>query len=130
MKQKEASSDSEVADVKSVYYSHAKIIKNSKQEKEDIALLESFGFEVDNPHHPRYDEFWETEGMEFSKTLIEANEFFVFRCLPTGKISIGVAKEIKIAQSLGKPILELPYTLSERMLTLEETLEFAKEIGR
>lgn len=113
---------------KKAYYSHAKIIARSEQERKDIELLETLGFVVDNPYHPKYIEFWETEGFEFSKILIDNNDIFVFRALSDGRIPAGVAKEVAIAETSGKPIIELPYSLNERVkLNVTETvLEYEK----
>lgn len=106
-----------------VYYSHAKNTNNTAQEKQDIETLQALGFVVDNPYHSKYQEFWETEGFEFSKVLIESNDVFAFRALSDGRISAGVAKEVAIAESIGKPVIELPYSLSERVkLNITDTV--------
>lgn len=112
-----------------IYYSHSKLLRGSTQEEADIELLEKLGFKVDNPYSPMYSDFWETEGFEFGKTLIEKNDAFAFRALPDGKIASGVAKELKTAMDMGKPILELPFSLTSRSMSVEETVEWFKEVG-
>jgi len=116
---------------KKAYYSHAKILAGKPQEKQDIETLEKAGFKVDNPYHPKYSEWWETEGIEFGRVLIEANDVFVFRALPDGTITSGVAKELKWAEQADKPIIELPYALSERTArSIESTVEYYKGVGK
>lgn len=113
---------------KKAYYSHAKILVKTEQEKADIETLEKAGFKVDNPYHAKYSEWWETEGIEFGRVLIEANDVFVFRALPDGTITAGVAKELKWAEEANKPIIELPYALSERVArSIENTVEYYKK---
>lgn len=120
-----------VSSAKKVYYSHAKNTVNTEQEKRDIATLGMLGFNVDSPYHPKYIEFWETEGIEFGKVLIEANDIFAFRALPDGRIPAGVAKELGWAEASGKPIIELPYSLEQRIkLNVTETVaEYNKVKG-
>jgi hypothetical protein len=117
--------------LKKAYYSHAKVVAHTPQEKSDIETLESAGFKVDNPYHPKYSEWWETEGIEFGKALVQSNDVFVFRALPDGSIPAGVAKELGWAEEAGKPIIELPYALSQRKTrTVAETVEYYKEVGK
>jgi len=114
---------------KKAYYSHAKIIVNTQQEKDDFLTLEKAGYIVDTPYHPKYQEFWETEGIEFGKVLIEANDVFVFRALPDGTLPSGVAKELAWAEEANKPIIELPYALAQRKaLSMKDTVEYYREL--
>lgn len=120
-----------------IYYSHPKIYRNSEGAKKDVIFLEGLNYTVDNPYNPKYSDLWQSEGFGFSKTLIEGNDALAFRPLEDGKISIGVAKEIETAVSLGKDIIELPEVypventdFSSRTLSMDETMDyFAKARG-
>ena len=114
----------------SVYYSHSKILKGTPQEAQDIQLLEGLGLEVDNPFNSIYTDFWEEEGINFGLTLIQNNEYFAFRAMPDGRIASGVGKEVKWAINLNKPIIEMPFGLKSRIMNLDETMEFFKEVGK
>jgi hypothetical protein len=119
-----------------IYYSHAKITNNTNEAKSDVSLLQSLGHDVDNPYNPKYSEFWYAQGMEFSKVLIDGNDAVAFRPLEDGRITSGVAKELRLAVELGKPILEMPRVipfdtskLEERAMTMDDTVEFFKTVG-
>lgn len=120
-----------------LYYSHPKSYKGSKEEAEDISLLESLGYEVENPYNPKFADIWQTEGIGFGKILVEMCEIFAFRPLSTGQIGAGSAKEIQWALNAQKRILEMPSavpfdaeTLDERALSIDETVEFFKTVGK
>lgn len=120
-----------------IYYSHPKTYKNSKEEAQDIKLLESRGFEVENPYNPKFSDLWQTEGIGFGKTLVEMCDRVAFRPLSNGKISAGSVKELGWAKELGKPILEMPSgtnfdesSLESRLLTIDETVEFFSTVRK
>ena len=124
-----------------VYYAHCMAIYNTQQEVRDIAMLEAMGFEVLNPNCPELSQT--VRGMRASgKTSTEIMDFFmkivasddvdalVFRALPDCSLSAGVAKEIKVAEECGKPVLELPSGNTRRTLSVQATREYLREIGQ
>lgn len=120
-----------------VYYSHPKTYKRSNEETEDISLLESLGYEVENPYDPKFSDIWQTEGIQFGKTLVEMCDTIAFRPLSNGKIGAGVGKEIGWAIELGKTIIEMPSaspfdagTFHERVLSIDDTVEFFNTVGK
>lgn len=65
------------------------------------------------------------------KPLAKSNvDLVAFRALPDGRIPAGVAQEIKWAQEVGTPILELPSRLQSRVISVDETREYLREIGQ
>lgn len=53
----------------------------------------------------------------------------VFRTWPGGYIPHGMGELIKIFQEMGKPILEIPSSLNQRVLSEEETAEVFYDLG-
>lgn len=120
-------------DIKTVYYSHPKIMRGSAQEKEDTLFLQILGFTVESPYDPKYSDAWESEGIEFGRTLVEIYDAVAYRLTSDNRISAGVAKELKWAIELGKPIIEMPKAeiveyskkdIIERSMTIDETVEY------
>jgi len=122
-----------------VYYAHFMGIYNTEQEKRDIELLESLGFEIINPNNKSISERF---GVlldvgtpylaAFNKVfgeLVRDCDLLAFRSLPDGSISSGVYMEIEYAKDSLKPIIELPSRLTRRKLSKEETIEALKEFG-
>jgi hypothetical protein len=112
-----------------IYYAHCLAIYNTAQENRDIKLLESFGFCVINPNCSAYAEGYLTWNMDLSEWVVERCDYVAFRALPDGAISSGVAKEIEFANKHNKPVIELPSCISRRVLTVDQTREFLREIG-
>lgn len=120
-----------------VYYSHPKTYRRSPEEAEDISLLTSLGYEVENPYDPKFSDLWQTEGIQFGKTLVEISDVVAFRPLSNGKIGAGVGKELGWAIELGKEIIEMPNakpfdegSLNERVLSIDDTVEFFNTVGK
>jgi hypothetical protein len=124
-----------------VYYAHCMAIYNTQQEVRDVALLSSMGFDVLNPNCPelsqtvrqmRADGKSSTNIMDFFMKIVASEDIdaLVFRALPDGSLPAGVAKEIKVAEECGKPILELPSGNTRRTLSVQETREYLREIGQ
>jgi hypothetical protein len=115
---------------KKAYYAHSMSLYNSKQELRDIRALQSMGFEVLNPNDVSYRGMYREFGMEFFYDIIRQQANVVaFRSLPDGSISAGVASEIKLAQELDKPVMELPSFHYRRSLSIAETRTYFKEVG-
>lgn len=119
------------------YYSHPKSYKGSKEEGEDIDLLESLGYDVENPYDIKFSEFWQTEGIGFGRTLVEMCDVMAFRGLKNGKIGAGVGKELGFALEAGKKIIELPEgieidetDINGRILSIDETVEYFNTVGK
>jgi len=113
------------------YYAHCMALYNTPQEARDIALLESLGFEVLNPNAPEHEHNWETLGMDYAHALVTQCEVFAFRALPeSGNIPSGVYTEIRIAQSLDIPVIELPSCIGYREMSYPMTVEYLKEVGQ
>lgn len=82
------------------YYAHPMSIYGTKQESEDIQLLETLGFAVINPNVPEY----KTRDMAYFCNLAAKADVVAFRSQSDGKISPGVALELQKA----KHVIELP----------------------
>ena len=119
-----------------VYYAHCKAIYGTIQEKRDIEVLESLGFEVLNPgtdyHTKKSKEYIKRTGfanMGYFIDLVNKCDALAFRALPTMEISTGCYKEIETALNIGIPVIELPCRISKRGLSVEESKEYLKECG-
>jgi len=120
-----------------VYYSHCMAIYGNPQEKRDIKLLESLGFDVLNPSDPGVladmQKSMDDEGkkaMEFFTSLVRHCNFFAFRSLPDGRIPAGIVMEINEANKLGIPVFELPSNITGRGISVDETREYLYQIGQ
>jgi len=123
------------------YYAHCKSLYETPQEARDIAMLEKLGFEVVNPNskavREEFERWRETYGhdvsydpMDFFRGLAAECDVVVFRALPDGRISAGVAEELNAAVGKGVPVLELLRGLSWRAMSVSQTREYLCEIGQ
>jgi hypothetical protein len=116
------------------YYAHPMSLYGTKQEERDIALLESLGFEVENPNtHAHQEGMWRYGGrpgdprsMEYFRGIAMHCDVVAFRAMPDGSITAGVADEIRVA----KLVFELPSGIKRRTLTIEQTSETLRECGQ
>jgi len=92
-------------------------------------LLEKLGFEVVNPNSGECSEGYKRGGMDYFKRFPQECELIAFRSFPYGRIPAEIAKEIKMFQDAGRPIIELPSGLIKRIISVEETREYLTEIG-
>ena len=121
-----------------IYYGHCQAIYGSPQDKRDVEMLIKMGFDVVNPSDPEHEAMAKKmkgcgQGdrvMDYFVSLVEGCDAVAFRALPDGAIPAGVAKEIERAVMSGKPVIELPSCISRRVLTVEQTREYLKEIGQ
>jgi len=114
-----------------IYYAHSMHLYGSAQEARDIKLLEDLGFEVVNPNTPEHQLEAKTSGemtMAYFERLAERCDALAFRALPDGNISAGVFTEIIGVE--GKPVIELPWGVSRRGLSIGDTREYLKELGQ
>ena len=119
------------------YYAHTMLSYNSTQEKIDVELLESLGFEVVNPNAEWIKESVEkyivvngsNKVMDYFNTIIIDCDLIAFRALPNGDILSGIASELTFGKSQNIPIIELPCSLGRRMLDYPATKEFLIEVG-
>jgi len=112
-----------------VYYARPISIYNTPQDERDLKLLESMGFEVNNPNKAELVERYKTEGMEVYLQLARESDILAFRSFNAGKIGAGVYKEILEAMFHNKPVFELPTITSKRVLSVDDTREYLKLLG-
>lgn len=119
-----------------VYYAHCLALYGTAQEKRDVELLERLGFTVFNPNNQMVEGLVRDakkngdDVMEaVFKPLAQSAASLVFRALPDGSIPAGVAKEIDWALEAGVPVFELPSAVLSRVLSLEATREYLREVG-
>lgn len=133
-----------------IYYAHCLNIYHSEQEKRDIKSLESLGFEVINPADNKIDKSTGKctndkikfikineliicnycDIMSFCLLLVRNCEALAFRSLPDGSITSGVYREIEEAIKYNKTVIELPSFALRKILSIEETVGYLKEIGQ
>ena len=117
-----------------IYYAHCQAIYDTPQEKRDIETLEKLRFEVVNPNGPihqdtarRLKEKDPNSVMDYFYKLVAQCDAIAFRALPDGAIPAGIGGEIA---NLGIPVIELPSGIKRRVLTVEQTREYLKEVGQ
>lgn len=97
------------------------------QDKRDIETINALGFKLINPNKEEIQEQYAAEGMQAYIKLVDKSDLVIFRSFVDGKISAGVYKEII---ATGKPVLELPTITSKRVLSVEDTREYLKLLGK
>jgi hypothetical protein len=112
-----------------IYYAHCMSLYGTRQEDRDIALLKSLGFTVVNPSDPKHRAASDGE-MAYYKNLVKGCDALAFRGLSDSMITAGVAGEIQTARDSNKPIIELPSSVLQRYLTVEQTVEYLMESGQ
>jgi hypothetical protein len=117
------------------YYAHCMAIYHTPQELRDIELLKCLGFSVINPSCKEVEEIMKTiptadERMAYFKQFATECECIAFRALPDGSIPSGVAKELDWFREVNKPIFELPSNMLRRVISLEATREYLREVGQ
>lgn len=117
-----------------VYYAHPMYLYNKPQERRDIELLESLGFEVINPNTQKYIDAYQkcidagNHNMDYWVELANACDCIAFRSFPDGTIGSGVGAEL--IRNSHKPVFELPRMIKSRIIDVETTREYLKEIGQ
>lgn len=112
------------------YYAHCLAIYDTPQEKRDINLLESLGFEVFNPNCQECQDGYKDQGMDFFDKILNDCDILAFRSLPDGRIPAGIAGEIAYMVAIARPIFELPSGILKRTISVDETREYLKEAGQ
>lgn len=112
-----------------VYYAHPLSLYGTLQEKRDIQLLLNLGLDVLNPNEQQHQEGYKKEKMEYFRKIVRACDVFAFRAFPDGKIGAGIIKELEFFGT-DKPIVELPHSISCRILTVEQTRDYLKQLGQ
>lgn len=118
-----------------IYYAHSKGLYGTPQEKRDVVLLTSLGFEVVNPGDKRHQHecekrsIWKSQ-MDYFVDLVKGCDGLAFRANPDASIGVGVFREIETAQVNSKLIIELPSSIGRRELTVGQTREYLKETGQ
>jgi hypothetical protein len=115
-----------------IYYAHCIAIYDTNQEVRDINLLESLGFDVVNPN-----EEWHRKActvgdypMGYFIDLALSCDALAFRAIPGLGIPAGVVKEIKAAEGMMMPVIELPNSFGTRCMSVEDTRCYLKECGK
>lgn len=115
-----------------VYYAHPLNLYNTPQEQRDLHTLEAlFGAEnILNPNSPEVEAIYKSKKDDnLFNALIQQADVFAFRGTPFGKITAGVAANLKFAQDNHKIIIELPSTLG-RAMSVDATREYLREVGQ
>ena len=120
--------------MKLAYYAHPITEYGTLEETHAVKAIEHAGFVVINPNCPAIDleyKLAKARGIDSPMfhvfhPIVQRCDVVFFRAFPDGKISSGVAMEVGWADSLGKPVFELPTQRVERTLTYQQTLERLK----
>ena len=115
---------------KKAFYAHCVSIYDTKQEERDLELLNKLGYEVFNPNKPEYSKMYKELGMMASVKFINDCDVLAFSALPGGHIPAGVYKEIMIASDKSIPIFEIPMFSLRKIMTVNDTRAYIKEVGK
>ena len=116
-----------------IYYAHPLNLYNTKQEERDMDSLRMIfeGSTIVNPNNPETDALYKTTwSMQVFFDIIKECDLLVFRAIPSGQITAGVAAEINVAIEYGIPVLELPSMIFSRIMSPQETRQYLHEIGQ
>lgn len=93
----------------------------SNQEFTDIGFLMFAGFKVVNP--AKLSKFVESmdDRMEYFCGIVRKCDCLAFRSFDDFRIGVGVMKEIRTMESMGKMVIELRPRLFDRALTVQQT---------
>lgn len=119
------------------YYAHGMLTYNSTIEEQDVKLLNFLGFEVINPNKKETQiacqQYAKVHGkdkiMDYFKLMVDDCDLVAFRGLPDNNLLSGVSIEIQHALDTNKPIIELPCSLTRRMLDYKLTKQYLTEVG-
>jgi hypothetical protein len=112
-----------------VYYARPISLYKTAQDKRDIDLLQSLGFEILNPDKEALQERYKVEGMNVFLEAVKECDAIAFRAFPDGKLGAGVYKEILQAQEQNKPVIELPTITGGRVLSVDDTRAYLSYQG-
>lgn len=124
-----------MADKKRCYFSRPRPFYKTSQDKKDIELLESMGYEVIDPAVRSLaissppEEVAIIGRMAKYKFLVKGCDVLAFRSFPDLKIGAGVLKEIVWAEESDIPVFELPTDTGGRALSVEETRKYISKMG-
>lgn len=117
-----------------VYYAHCMAIYDTPQEERDVKLLESLGYEVENPnnqiHQEKIKQIASSEIMNYFCDEVRKCDCLAFRAVQDGGIPAGVDKEIRAMMGKSGPVFELPSGLIKRVMSVNETREYLLEAGK
>lgn len=112
-----------------VYYARPISLYNTPQDKRDLDLLGTLGFEVINPNKEALSARYAKEGMDVFLEAMTDCQALAFRSFQDLKIGAGVVKEIAKAVEMGVPVIELPTITESRKLGVDETRQYLSYLG-
>jgi hypothetical protein len=112
------------------YYARCIAIDDTPQYDRDVKTLELLGLDVWKPTTEEKEAGYKREGMEFFLKEVDKCDVLAFRALPSGQIPAGVYKEVQRAIEMHKVIIELPSSITQRELTVQQTREYLREVGK
>jgi hypothetical protein len=114
-----------------LYYAHSLHLYDTPQEVRDVALLQSLGFEVNNPNQPFHQEGYSEKGMDyFIEDILPGCDVCAFRAYSDMSIGAGVMKEVQAFIDMAKPVFEIPTFFDRKYHTVEQTRLFLLENGQ
>jgi|GEM_PF-4409694 len=96
-----------MADHPRCYFAHHVPDYGTKREADAIVVIESAGFEIDNPNLPEHAAGYRAQGMDYFLGRIATCDALAFQRFATGEIGAGVGKEVGKAVELGIPVYEI-----------------------
>jgi hypothetical protein len=111
------------------YYAHAINIYNTPAEARDVDTISQLGFDVLNPNALKHDVGYKAQGFGYFLGLVDTVDCVVFKALPDGSISSGVALEIQHAIARHIPVIEIPSSIGRRTLDKAATRAYLEEVG-
>ena len=119
--------------IKKIYYAHPISLYDTPQEERDVATLKYLWPEASiyNPNSKLDTAKYKEHGFEWFLDRVSDCDLIVFRSFPDGRIGSGVWKEINWADiQCGIPVMEIPMLMESRCLTVDDTREYLKHVGK
>lgn len=109
-----------ISSIKLAYYAHPIMWYGTAEEAQDIATIETMGFECVNPSDAEYQE---SNGRDMGRwvALAISCDVCFFRSCADGQITAGVFRELTACLDAGIPVVELPSGAEDRKLSVDET---------
>ena len=119
--------------IKKIYYAHPVSLYDSKQEERDLALLALLwpNAEIYNPNKELDQQKYKEFGFDWFLDRVADCDMVVFRAFPDGQLGAGVWSEVVYAKNeCVLPVVELPFLMESRKLSVSDTREYLKHAGR
>lgn len=112
------------------FYSRPITLFGTKQEKRDINIIQSLGYDVLDYKTDEILQDYNNRGMVVFEELVKKCDILFYRSFIDLKIGAGVLKEVNAAIKNNIPVFELPTITESRILNVQETKNYLFLMGQ